>query len=125
MAIARIGAHFCLFFNPKSVTAKNDAAKAASKPAIKESNRYIPFQVLVGKAAQIAIAVISKIIFAVIRRVSILCWLVFEDFNIHYQTHLTQWYSLILSITYDLKICFFFQMISNIHELSFSFNSLI
>lgn len=89
MAIARIGAHFCLFFSPKSVTAKNAAAKAASEPAIKESSRYIPFHVLAGKAAHITIAMMSKTMFAVIRRVSVLCELELEDFDIYYQTLLS------------------------------------
>jgi len=73
MTIVRIGAHFCFFFSPKSDTAKNAAAKAASEPAIKESSRYIPFHVLAGKEAHITIAMMSKTMFAVIRRVSDLC----------------------------------------------------
>ena len=94
MAIARIGAHFFLFFSPKRVITKNVAAKAASEPAVKESSRYIPFQVSVGNATHIAIAVMSKTMFAAIRRVSLLCVLALEDFDIYYQTLLTMWHSL-------------------------------
>ena len=82
MTIARIGAHLLFLFKPKRVTVKNAAAKAASEPAIRESNRYIPFQVLAGKATHMAIAVMSKTMFAVIRRVRILCGFTLEDFDI-------------------------------------------
>jgi hypothetical protein len=82
MAIARIGAHFWLFFSPKSVTAKKDAAKAASELAIKESSRYIPFHELAGNAAHINMAVMSKTMFAAIRSESVLCGLALEDFDI-------------------------------------------
>lgn len=82
MPIARNGAHFFFPLKPKSVTAKSIAPKAASELAIKEFSRYIPFHVLAGKAAQIAIAMISKIIFAVIKRVRVLCGLALEAFGI-------------------------------------------
>lgn len=89
IAIARIGPHFLFLLSPKSVTAKNAAANAASEPATKESSRYMPFQVFAGKAAQITIAVISKIMFAVTRSVSFLCGFAIEGFDIYYQTPLT------------------------------------
>ena len=87
--IARIGAHFFLFVSPKSVTAKNAAANVASEIAIKEFSRYMPFHVLVGKAAHIAIAVMSKTMFAKTISVSVLCGLALDDFDIYYQTLLT------------------------------------
>lgn len=96
MIIAENGAHFFLLFKPISVIVKNTAAKAASAPAIKESSRYIPFQVLAGKAAHMAIAVMSKSMFAAIRSVSVLWGLLFGDFDIQHQSSLTGRYSLTL-----------------------------
>jgi len=86
--IARKGAHFFFLFKPKSVTAKNAAAKAASEQAIKESNRYIPFHILAGKEDHIAIARMSKNMFAVIKSVSILRGLILEDLSTYNQTPL-------------------------------------
>ena len=44
---------------------------------------------MAGNAVQIAIAMMSKTMFAVIRRVSVLCGLELEDFDIYYQTPLS------------------------------------
>lgn len=62
--IAIIGAHFKFLFKLNSVTANNAAATAASKDAINESSRYIPFHVPAGKRAQMAMATMSKTMFA-------------------------------------------------------------
>jgi alkylhydroperoxidase/carboxymuconolactone decarboxylase family protein YurZ len=76
-AIAKNGAHFNFLLKQTSVTANSAAATAASTDAINESSRYMPFHVPAGKAVQIAIATMSKAMFAATSRMSILCALLF------------------------------------------------